>query len=107
MTAVSEHRDRVRQLLDLVHPVRDVEERQTVFAQSMQDAVDALDIGCRQRRRRLVEDQELGVAAQRLGDLHHLAARQRQVADKLDGVDVLASDPGEELFGAAALAASG
>ncbi len=48
--------------------------------------VDALDVGGGERRGRLVEDQELGVAAERLGDLDHLAARQRQVADRGRGL---------------------
>ena len=80
VAAVAEHRAGVGQRLDLVHAVRDVEERQALVAQLVEDRVDLLDVGAGQGRGRLVEDQEPRVAAQRLGDLDHLPARQGQVA---------------------------
>ena len=98
MAAVAEHRDLVGEFLDLVHAVRDVEQRQALVAQAVQDRVDALDVRRGERRGRLVEDQELRIAAERLGDLDHLPARQRQVADPRARVDVLAADPGEQLL---------
>ena len=41
-----------------------------------------------QRRGRLVEDQDARLAGQRLGDLDHLPARQRQVLDQRERMDV-------------------
>jgi hypothetical protein len=101
--AVAEHRADVGERLDLVHAVRDVEDRETVRPQAGEDLVDLLDIGGGQRRGRLVEDQELRVAAERLGDLNHLAARERKVAHPLHGVHVGTADAGEELAGDLAL----
>ena len=65
-----------------------------------EERVDGLDVAAGQRRGRLVEDQDDGVAADRLGDLDHLPARQAEVADQRARVDVLAGDAGEEPLGA-------
>ena len=45
----------------------------------------------------------LRIAGQRLGDLHHLAARQRQGRDRRGRVDVLGSGTGERFVGDAPL----
>ena len=82
VAAVAEHRALVGELGDLVHAVRDVEQRQPFGAQPLQHGEDLRDIGRRQRRGRLVEDQDARLARQRLGDLDHLPARQRQVLDQ-------------------------
>ena len=91
VAAVAEDRERVAERLDLVHPVRD-EDRGDALAPSARARrrVDGLDVAAGQRRGRLVEDQHRGVAAERLGDLDHLPARQAEVADQRARVDVLA-----------------
>ena len=80
MAAVAEHRGAVGQRFDLVHAMRDVEDGDVLGLQPGEQRVDLLDVGAGQRRSRLVEDQQLRLLAERLGDLDHLAARQRQVA---------------------------
>ena len=82
VAAVAEDRALVGKLGDLVHAVRDVEERQAFGAQPLQHREDLGDVGGGQRRGRLVEDQDARLARQRLGDLDHLPARQRQVLDR-------------------------
>ena len=47
-----------------------------------------------------------GLARQRLGDLDHLPARQRQVLDQRQRVDVGGAGAGERLLGDAALGAA-
>ncbi len=91
LAAVAEHRGHVGQFLDLVHAVRHVKDADTFFAQLTDDEIDALDVLGGQRRSGLVEDEELGLLGQRLGDFHHLAARQRQVLDKFERMHVFAA----------------
>ena len=98
MAAVAQHRDLVGQLLDLMHAVRDVEQRKALIAQAVKDRIDAVDVRRGERRGSFVEDQELGIAAERLGDLDDLPARQRQVADPRARIDVVAADPGEQFL---------
>ena len=62
VAAVAEHRAGIRQRLDLVHAVRDVEEGQALVAELVEDRVDLLDVGAGEGRGRLVEDQEPRVA---------------------------------------------
>ena len=70
----------VGELRDLVHAVRDVERAPGPRARSrFSTREDPLDVGGGQRRGRLVEDQDRGLRAERLGDLDQLPARQRQV----------------------------
>ena len=72
--------------------MRDVEQQHALGLEPPQQAVDGLDIGARQGRGRLVEDQQPGLAVERLADLDQLPARQRQVADRQAGIDVGAAD---------------
>ena len=78
----------VGKLGDLVHAVRDIDERETLVAQSLQDHEDPGHVRRGQRRRRLVQNEDTRVARQRLGDLDHLSARQRQIPDERHRVDV-------------------
>ena len=94
--------------LDLVHAVRDVERcRRPRALQLGEHGVDLLDVGAGQRRGRLVEDQELGVACRapwRSRPSGGATAAGRAPATR--GIDVLAADAGEQLLGAAALGAA-
>ena len=103
IAAVAEHRAFVGDLGDLMHAVRDVEQRQPLGAQALQHGEDLGHVGGGQRRGGLVEDQDAGLARQRLGDLDDLAARQRQVLDRRQRVDVLAAGARQRLLGDAAL----
>ena len=103
VAAVAEHRAFVGQLGDLVHAVRDVEQRQAFGAQPLQHGEDLGHVGGGQRRGRLVEDQDARLARQRLGDLDHLPARQRQVLDQRQRMDVVGAGARQRLLGDAAL----
>ena len=85
--AVPEHRALVSKLGDLMHAVRNVEERQSFLAQALEDDEHLGDISRRERRSRLVENKQARLARQRLGDLDHLPARQRQVLDQRHRMD--------------------
>ena len=100
-------REPVAERLDLVHAVRDEEHADALGLQLGEHVVDGVDVAAGERRGRLVEDEELGVLAQRLGDLDHLPARQRQVADQRARIDVLAVDARQQLLGAVGAAPCG
>src|SRR5262249_1315794 len=83
----------------------DEHDREALLAQRAQHADPQRDVGGGQRRGRLVEDEQLRIAGQRLGDLDDLAARQRQVADGSERVDVADPEPRQGRLGALALGA--
>ncbi len=68
--------------LDLVHAMRDEQQRHAGVAQSIEDRIDLLHIRRGERGGRLVQDQQARIAPERFGDFHHLAARQRQILDE-------------------------
>ncbi len=72
-------------------------------AQLFEQVKYALDVGAGQGGRRLVENEQAGIFAQCLGNLDHLPARQRQVANPLARVDILAADACQQLFCSAPL----
>ncbi len=86
--AVAHHGDAVGDLLQLVHPVRDVDDAHAVAAQLADDAEQVGDFLRVQGGRRLVHDQHPGVERQRLRDLHHLLARHRQVGHRRARVEI-------------------
>ena len=103
--AVPEHGALVGELRDLVHAVRNEQERQPLLAQALEDDEHLGDVGGGQRRSRLVENEEARLARQRLGDLHHLPARQRQILDQRHRMDVGRSGARERILGEAPLRA--
>ena len=105
MAAVAVDGAIVRKLGDLMHAVGNEDDRQPFVAQLPQHGEDGGDVGRGQRRRRLVEDEELRVAGEGLGDLHHLAARKRQIADASERMDIGRAHPRQGLFGEAPLRA--
>jgi hypothetical protein len=80
--AVAHHRHAVGQREDLVEVVGDEDHGDPAGAQAPDDAEERLDLGGRQRRRRLVEDQQAAVARERLGDLDELHLRDPEVLDQ-------------------------
>ena len=103
MAPAAEHAAILGEFGDLGHAVRDIENGEAPVAQPLEDAEHFSHIGGGQRRRRLVEDENLGVARERLGDLDHLPARQRQILDRCQGMHVLGAGPGQRVFRHAAL----
>ena len=85
VAAVADDRDAVGDPLDLVHAVRDVDHPGVGLHEAADQAVQDLDLGVVERRRRLVHDQQLGVVGQRLADLDHLLLGDREAADELLG----------------------
>ena len=105
VAAVAEDRAFVGEFGDLVHAVRDVEERQALGAQALQHREHLGDVRRGQRRGRLVENEDARLARQRLGDLDHLPARQRQILDRRQRMDVRRAGARERLLGDAPLRA--
>ena len=86
--AVAEDRRAVAQLEDLVEPVADEQDRDATRPQVADDREQALDLVRRERRRRLVEDQDARLDRQRLGDLDELLVGHRQAADRRADVEL-------------------
>ena len=91
---VPQHGDCVRELVDLIEPVRDVDDRQTAFLQSdeLRDQLGGLRL--RQTGRRLVEDEDVAIAIETVErardrdersvdgpEMRHAFARRRLDAD--------------------------
>ncbi len=105
MPAVAEDRAIVGERRDLAHAMRNVHDRKSLGPKTVEDRVDPLDVRRRERRGRLVEDQELRRASERPRDLDHLAARERKIAHDFVRMNVLAMHAGKQALGAAALGA--
>ena len=85
---VAENGALVGKLLDLAHAMRNVEERDALRPQPLEHLEDRAHIRLAQRRGRLVENENARSASQRLGDLDHLLARQRQILHQHVGMTV-------------------
>ena len=66
-----------------------------------------VDVGGRQRRCRLVEDEDLRLPGERLGDLDHLPARQRQILDQRARMDIRGAGARQRILGDARAAPCG
>jgi hypothetical protein len=71
--AVPQHADAVRQVVDLAHPVADVDDRDTLGLQRADDGEELLRFARREAGRRLIHDQDMRVASKRARDLDQLA----------------------------------
>ena len=85
---VAQDGDDVGQVEDLGQEVGDEDHRAAARPQPADDLVQALDLHGRQARRRLVEDDEVGVAGERPQDLDLLLRGDRQVPDDGPGLEV-------------------
>ena len=63
---------------DLVHAVRDVDDRDALGFERAKEGEQLLDLAARERGRRLVEDEDADVARDRLDDLGELALAGRK-----------------------------
>ena len=81
VVAVAQDRRPIRDSRDLVHAVRDVDDRHTFGFQAAKEVEQLVDLAARQRGRRLVEDEHLHVARDRLDDLRQLPLASGEVAD--------------------------
>ena len=91
LAAIAEHRAIVGQFGDLMHAMRDVEQRNALCLQPPQHLENALHVRGRQRRGGFVENQKARLARQRLGDFDDLPPRQRQILDLRHRMNVLAA----------------
>ncbi len=78
----------VGDLEDLRHAVRDVDDGDALRREALDDAEEVAPLVDGQRGGRLVEDQELQVVRETLGDLHHLLLARREQRDVRSRVDV-------------------
>ena len=78
--AAPDDRDPVGDLEDLVQLVADEDDRVALVGEALQDVEDLLRLLRRQDRRRLVEDEDPGLAVERLEDLDPLLPADRQRA---------------------------
>ena len=100
--AVAQHGDVVADADQLLQSVRDVDDCHALRLQVGDHLEQHLDLGCRQRRGRLVHDQNPGVERNRLGDLDQLLLADAQILDQHIGPDA-GSQPVEEFAGTSLL----
>ncbi len=99
--AVADDRDGIRDLLDLVELVRNDDGGDAAALEAEDQVQQVLGVGFVQRRGGLVQDEELDLLVQRLGDFHELLLADADFLDR--GVRILAqADPGQQFDGAAA-----
>ena len=82
---VAHHRHHVAEAEDLVELVRDVDDRDALALQVVDDLDELLHLVGREAAARLVHDDELRVEGQRLGDLDHLLVRDAQLRHHAGG----------------------
>ena len=96
--AVADDRDLIRDLFDLVELVRNDDRGDAAALQAQHEVQQVLGVGLVQRRRGLVQDQELHRLVQGLGDLDQLLLADADLLDR--GVRVLAQPhPGQQFGG--------
>ena len=86
--AVLHHRHAVGDLENLRHAVRDVDDRDALRREAPDDAEEVAALVDGQRRRGLVEDEQLQIVREALGDLHHLLLAGRELRDRRARIDV-------------------
>ena len=84
--AVAQHRDTVGDLADLVQLVRDQDRGDALLAEFDQEVEQRVAVLLRQRGGRFVEDQQLDLLGQRLGDLDQLLLADADIGDQRVGV---------------------
>ncbi len=101
MRAVAQNRDVVGDPFEFLEAVGDQQHRGALISQSPHDGVQLLAFSRRQRRRRLVENEEPQIGGQRASDLHELQFGHRETRDQRARIDI---DPEPRQGGASALA---
>ena len=103
LPSVAEHGDAVGEFEHLVEVVGDVQDRDPTRSQAVDHLEQTLDVLPRQRRRRLVEDQQAGTvlpADECSGDGDRRAVRLRQRVDRSLHVDVVEAEDRQRVTGA-------
>ena len=86
--ALAHDRDGVGDRHDLAQLVRDEDDRLALVLELPEDAEEVVGLGRRQHAGRLVEDQDLGAAIERLEDFDALLQADRQLLDDGVGIDL-------------------
>ena len=86
--AVAHDADIVAELEDLLHAVRDIDDRAVFGGQAVDNLEEALDLARRQRGGGLVHDDDSGVGGQRLCNFQHLLLGDAERADLGCRVDI-------------------
>src|SRR5215831_10823450 len=82
---VAQDRDAVGDAEDFVHPVRDVDQAESALGEPTEQFEEQFDLMRFERRRGLVQDEQLRLDRQRLRDLDDLAFGQAEVFDRRVG----------------------
>ena len=90
--AVAQHGDGLADPVDLVEPVRDVDDGDAARVEALDEREQLIDLARRQRRRRLVHHQHRrrltrSRGRERLGDLHHLPLGETQAIERRGRLD--------------------
>ena len=93
LLAAAQNRRRVAEPFHLFELVADVEDRAPLALEPLEHDEQLIGLLRRQHRRRLVEDQELGILHQRAHDLDALALADRQPPDLALGIERQAVNP--------------
>ncbi len=88
VAAVAHDGHPIGDLLELLEPMRDVDDPDAVISKLADDPEQFLDLGIGQGGSRLVHDEDRGVERERLGDLDHLLPGDCQGADLDPRIDV-------------------
>ncbi len=88
--AVAQHRDAVGDREHLAELVGDEDDRLALVDEAADDGEELVDLAGRQYGRRLVEDQDVGLAEQRLDEFDPLLLADREVFDLRIGIDTQA-----------------
>ena len=97
VAAVAHHGDALAEREDLVQPVRDEQHGRAAGAQRLDDAEEPVDLGLRERGRRLVHHDHARVGRERLGDLDDLLIGDREPARDAVGIELDAELVEEQL----------
>ena len=86
--AVAHDRHVVRDPEDLIHLVADVDDADAILRQLVHDAEEVIDLVLCQGAGGLIQNQDLRIVGDGLGDLHHLAFGHGQLSDDLPRINV-------------------
>ena len=76
---VAQHRDAIAKAEHFRNAMRDEEDREAALLELVNDGEEMIDLPVGQRRRRLIEHEDLAVERERARDLYELAERRRQL----------------------------
>jgi len=97
--AVPEDGDAVGDTEDLGQAVGDVDDAPPLAGEPLDDGEDALDLAVGERRGRLVEDEDAGIADEKACDLEELLLGDGEALDLGARINMVEADHGEELPG--------